>query len=62
MNELHVVVIVSQVPEFVCKLLSKTVIVINRIQNKSYLCNICDCVCVCVCVCVCLLCTFIIYL
>ncbi len=26
MNELHVVVIVSQVPEFVCKQLRKTVI------------------------------------
>ncbi len=28
MNELHVVVIVSQVPEFVCKQLRKTVIVL----------------------------------
>ncbi len=27
MNELHVVVIVSQVPEFVCKQLRKTVMV-----------------------------------
>ncbi len=29
MNELHVVVIVSQVPEFVCKQLRKTVIILK---------------------------------
>ncbi len=40
MNELHVVVIVSQVPEFVCKQLRKTVIpefvdIYTRKQDKN---------------------------
>ncbi len=36
MNELHVVVIVSQVPEFVCKQLRKTVIPSFRHCSKKY--------------------------
>ncbi len=35
MNELHVVVIVSQVPEFVCKQLRKTVSINTGDNNKK---------------------------
>ncbi len=34
MNELHVVVIVSQVPEFVCKQLRKTVMVFVGVTDR----------------------------
>ncbi len=46
MNELHVVVIVSQVPEFVCKQLRKTVT--DGISHYKIM-GFCVCVCVCVC-------------